>query len=358
VAVLTTGCTPRSSATEVSAAVCPIAPHTTLREVEGILDPTLRGRGSAFICGFSNPEDIVPIGDTRWLVASSYAGLGAAPRPGRLYLIDATAKDERELFPGASPDLRLDAAMYPTCPGLDLSGYDTLGLSAREKSPGIYRLYATSHGAVEAIQAFEIDARGTAPKIAWVGCVPLPPNVWANSVTILEDGGFVVTQYFDPSDTESVRKAAEGVSPGALYRWHPGGAVTLIPGSAGLTGANGIEASPDGRYIFVNTMPNQVVRFDMNASPPAKVTLSLPIVPDNLRWTPTGDLLTVGSEFHPSWICRRRECTPIYRIDPDAMTATFVANSELTAASTALQVGDKIWIGAAWGDRVAYMRAY
>jgi hypothetical protein len=358
-ALFMAACTPRSGAPEASA--CAAAPHTlssNLSEaIEGIFDPAVRRGGAAFLCGFTGPEDIVQIGETGWLVASSFAGLGAPVRQGRLYLIDAAAKTQRELFPGPSPELRPDAMMYPSCPGLDLNAFDTLGLSVREKSretPGVYRLYVTSHGAVSAVQAFEIDARGKTPTIAWVGCVPMPPNVWANSVTILEDGGFVVTQFFDPSDPESVKKSATGQSPGALYEWRPGGAVVPIPGTD-LIGLNGLVASGDGRYLFASAMHSQVVRFDMSTSPPAKVSLTLPIVLDNLRSTPKGDLLAVGWETNPSWVCKRHKCEPIYRIDPQTMTARLVVNSEQPNASMALEVGDTIWVGTWVGDRVGYL---
>src|SRR5690606_11188494 len=58
----------------------------------------------AYLCGLTNAEDIVAVGDTGWLVASSLGGLGGAVGPGRIYLIDAQARNARELFPGASPD--------------------------------------------------------------------------------------------------------------------------------------------------------------------------------------------------------------------------------------------------------------
>jgi hypothetical protein len=56
-------------------------------------------------------------------------------------------------------------------------------------------------------------------------------------------------------------------------------------------------------------------------------------------------------------VCKHRGCTPIYRIDPQTMTATLIANSELPGASTALEAGDTIWIGAFYGDRVGYLPA-
>src|SRR5690606_5550097 len=144
----------------------------------------------AAVGGLENAEDIVAVGDTGCLVASRLTPLGGTTGAGGMYLIDARAKTARELFPGASPSLRHDEAMFPSCPGLDLDAFDTHGLAVRERAPGVYWLYATSHGALEAIQAFELDVRGDEPAAAWIGCVPLPDGIWANSVAIRSDGGF------------------------------------------------------------------------------------------------------------------------------------------------------------------------
>lgn len=310
-----------------------------------------------YICGLANAEDIVAVGGTGWLVASSINGLNAPPGPGRMYLIDAAGKTARELFPGASPGFRHDQAMYPDCPApLDLQAFDTHGLAVRERSPGVYRLYATSHGAIEAIQAFELDVRGEEPAAAWVGCVPLPEGVWANSVAIREDGGFVTTKFMaDPGDPEGFPAILAGEINGEVYEWSPGSAVTAIRGTE-LSGANGIELSPDGRFLYVAAFGGrEVARYDLGASPPAKTTVSVDINPDNLRWTPDGALLTVGGDLTAGntggWT--------IYRIDPQTMEAAVIGGADgsaaLQGAATALEVEGEIWIGTYNGDRVGVL---
>jgi hypothetical protein len=312
----------------------------------------------AYICGLTNAEDIVAVDDTGWLVASSLSPLGGSPGAGRLYLIDAAAKTARELFPGASPALRHDEEMFPSCPGpLELTAFDTHGLAVRERTPGLYRLYATSHGALEAIQAFELDMRGDDPSAAWVGCVPLPDGVWANSVAIRDDGGFVTTKFMaDPSDPAGFQGILAGEINGEVYEWRPGGEVTAIPGTE-LSGANGIELSSDGRFIYVAAFGGrEVVRYDTSATPPAKESVSVDINPDNLRWTPGGDLLTVGGDLASGaggWT--------IYRIDPETMEATAIGGADSSAAlqgaATALEANGEIWIGTYGGDRVGVMPA-
>jgi hypothetical protein len=305
----------------------------------------------SYLCGLSNAEDIVSVDGGRWLIASSITRRGESVGPGRLYLIDAEARSAGELFPGALPEIRRDATMFGNCT-LDLEAFDTHGLALRAISPGRYRLYATSHGAQEAIQAFELDATGDRPNIAWVGCVPLPANVWANSVAILDDGGFVATQFYDPLDPESIPRVLRGEVNGSVYEWHPGAVVNELPGTR-LSGPNGIELSADERYLFVAAFGGRsVLRYDRGPDPAPPPSVSLDITADNLRWSERGTLLTAGTNTQAGtgWT--------VYEIEPDTLRATRLAGADgratLQGASTALQVGNEIWIGTPGGDRVGY----
>ena len=305
----------------------------------------------SYVCGVRNPEDIVRVGDTRWLVASSLAASGVAG-VGTILLIDSEAKAAEELFPGESPVLQHDATMFPDCPTVDLEHLEVHGLSIRETAPDTFRLYATTHGAVEAIQAWELDATGDKPQLTWVGCVPLPEGMFANSVASLADGGFVTTKFRDPSNTAAFDEMGRGEVTGEIYEWHPGAAVTALPNTE-LSGANGIEVSADERYVFVTAYGGrEVVRFDRGSSPGPTVSTPVDIAPDNLRWTDDGTLLTAGVNTSPGtgW--------SVLEINPADMTVTKVGgypqSATLQNASTALAVGDDVWVGTWSGDRVGY----
>ena len=304
-----------------------------------------------YVCGLQNAEDIVRVGSTRWLVASSLAASGVAGT-GMIYLIDSEAKIAEELFPGEAPVLQNDATMFPDCPSVDLDHLEVHGLSLRETSAGTFRLYATTHGSVEAIQAWELDATGDKPELTWVGCVPLPDGVFANSVATLSDGGFVTTKFRDPSNTAAFDQIGRGEVTGGVYEWHPGGTVSAIPNTE-LSGANGIEVSADERYVFVASYGSrEVVRFDRGSSPGPRVSAPVDIAPDNLRWTDDGMLLTAGVNTSPGtgWT--------VLQINPSDLAATKVAgypqDVTLHDASTALTVDDEVWIGTWSGDRVGY----
>lgn len=313
-----------------------------------------------YVCGPVNAEDIVQLGDSGWLIVS---GMSAQSAPGRLYLVDHEAKTHEVWFPGEDPAFEHDADMFGACPGpLDTSDFSAHGLALQQQETDRYRLYITSHGAREAIEAFDVDASGEQPEITWVGCVPLPERTMSNSVAILDDGGFVTTKMMDPTEPDGFAGIMAGEISGLVYEWHPGGDVAEVPGTE-LSGANGIELSPDQRYMYVAAIGSrEVVRYDREASPPTKESVTIDVRPDNLRWTDEGTLYTIGGNFVPPEECSDPPCQTgwsVIEVDPDTLEATRVTgvdeDATLQGASTALPVDDEIWVGTFQGDRVGYL---
>ena len=77
--------------------------------------------GLKYICGLNQPEDILQIGASKWVIASSM-GEG-----GGISLIDSDTKTARRFFTGASkPDLKT----YPDCLKAP-DRFDTHGLALR-----------------------------------------------------------------------------------------------------------------------------------------------------------------------------------------------------------------------------------
>jgi sugar lactone lactonase YvrE len=322
--------------------------------------------GLAYICGPVNAEDIVRIGNSKWLILSGMSAQaqgGGAATPGRLYLVDHEAKTYEAWFPDAVPRMDLDTAMFGACPGpLNVANFSAHGLALREHDTGRYTLYITSHGEREAIEVFDVDASAAKPTITWRGCVVLPERTMSNSVAILDDGGFVTTKMMDPTDPQGFAGILSGAISGNVYEWHPGGTVEAVPGTE-LSGANGIELSPDERWMYVAAIgAREVVRFDRAADPITKQSVTLDVRPDNLRWTNEGTLYTIGGNFVPPAQCASPPCATgwsVVEIDPDTLEAQRVTGVDQTAAlqgaSTALAVGDEIWVGTFRGDRVGYL---
>ncbi len=317
-----------------------------------------------FVCGITNAEDILRIGDTDWLLASGMAGEGpaAATVQGKLHLVDRRDRSWQVLFPGDAPVFEHDTAQYAQCPGpLDTTNFSAHGLALRNDPAGStqYRVYMTSHGAREAIEVFQLEL-AQKPALKWIGCVPLPANVWANSVEILRDGGFMATNFMDPAI--GFAPIAAGEANGFVLEWHPGSDVRIIPGTE-LSGPNGIALSDDERYLYVTAFGSDtVVRFDLAAQPVARQEAALGVVPDNLRWSSDGTLYVAGGNVENACPNDATATCPgwsVWAIGPDTLELQRVTGATgstgMPAISTALRVGDEVWVGTPRGNRLGIL---
>jgi hypothetical protein len=257
--------------------------------------------------------------------------------------------------------------MFKDCPGpIDAAKFSAHGLSLQQRGPGQFRLYITSHGAREAIEVFDVDANAARPTIAWSGCVLLPEKMFANSVAILPDGGFVTTKFMDPTlpQDQAFGEILQGKVNGVVYEWHPGGKVEAIAGTE-LSGPNGIAVSSFGQTIHVAAFgTREVVRFERGGKTLSKAVVKLDITPDNLRWTSGGRLMVAGGNYVAPEACSTPPCNTgwsVYEIHPQTMSAKRVAgadqNAKLQGISVAEKVGSDIWVGTYSGDRVGYLPA-
>lgn len=330
-----------------------------------------------YICGPVNAEDVIQLGNTRWLVTSGMDGPlnGGAPARGRLYLVDTQVKAFTDWFPGTSPAFQQDRSMFPGCPGpVDVTSFSAHGLAVRETGAGSFRLYVVGHGAREAIEIFDVQnpvnvagsrAPGWVPpppSITWVGCVVLPAKVSANSVATLDDGGFVTSQFMDRSlpMNQAFAQVTRGDINGMLYEWHPGGTVQPIAGTE-LSGANGLLASSDGRTLYVAAYgSHELVRFERGAAgtPPRKQVVKMEITPDNLRWSPDGKVLA-GGGIHGG--TPGATAWAVVEVDPRTLAMRRVAGGDklsgMRGVTVGTRVGNEIWVGTFSGDRIGYVPA-
>jgi hypothetical protein len=317
-----------------------------------------------FVCGPLNAEDLVRVGSSRWLIASGMDGAltGAGAAKGHLYLVDHRNRSWQVAFPGASPSFVHDKALYANCPGpLNVGNFSAHGIALRQQSRGRYRLYVVGHGDREAIEIFEVDARGSMPSLTWSGCVVLPDDVSANSVAVLPDWGFVTTKFLDRTvpQAQSMAQARQGQLNGAVFEWHPGGRVVAIPGTE-LSAPNGIEVSPDGKTLYVAVFgTHEFVRFRRDGNGLKKDSIPVAISPDNVRWTAKGKLLTVGSNYSGPTAPRTTAWT-VLEVDPDTLATRPAAQGEssrgMQALSVGLEVDGEIWVGTFAGDRVGHVK--
>jgi hypothetical protein len=317
-----------------------------------------------YVCGVKNPEDLVLVPGTGWILSSGMAeGAG-------FYLVDSKAGTAKVLPFSAQHD----AAAFASCatPPSPQS-LNTHGLSLRATGPGRGKLYVVGHGAREAIEVFDVDAAGAQPALTWRGCVTMPEGLAANSVASFADGSIVATVLFMPGKVFADSIAHRPT--GAVFEWSPGDAgFTLVQGTE-LPANNGIEVSADGREMYVASSGLQtIVAFShTNPARQLRTTRPLPFTPDNVHMGADGRLLSAGMandvpecggppgpqhDIPKLAACPRP--TIAVAIDPatmrDTVLATTPANPKFSNATMVLVAEGQAWIGTFSGDKIARVR--
>jgi hypothetical protein len=340
----------------ISAAVC------GAQSLEAQAPTCTPAGGLNFICGVQNPEDLVVVPNTRWMVAS-----GMAPGSG-LHIVDTQAKTARNLYAAGTASARADKTKYASCPGpLDAKQAVLHGLALRPAASGRYNVYATNHGGRESVEVFELDISGATPAATWVGCVVTPDKMALNSVAAFSDGSLVATVLILPGKTFEDAFAQKNT--GVVLAWKPGDKTfQMLPGTE-LSANNGIETSPDDREFYVaSTTTKRIIAFARNAPyKPLRTAQLKEFGPDNVRWTADNRLITAGMiDDEPA--CGGAPKTEagircprgyvVVTIDPKTMAATEIARGPATPSFTgtaiALRVGNELWLGSFFADRIAY----
>lgn len=322
----------------------------------------------SYLCGPVSAEDLVLVPDTDWLIASGFGGEAS------MYFIDAREKSWTELYPDDALRAEHDKASFPACPGPPDSGNLVAhGLAIRAGEEGHATLYVVGHGAREAIEVFDVDSGGDVPEVTWIGCVPTPDSMEANSVAAFADGSLLVTI---PLHTGfSIETIFAGIPTGAVYSWAPGEQALVKVDGTEMGYANGIETSADGAEFYVASSAHWKVYAFSNTNPARQLreTERLSFVPDNLHMGRDGKLLTAGLEtsdpdcgvismtgpFDLGVFASCNRAFTVLAIDPESMSTTVrassVAHPKFSNVTMAVEAGDALWIGTFAGDRIAYL---
>jgi hypothetical protein len=317
--------------------------------------------GLNFICGLAEPEDLLQIGASKWIIASGM------DNPGAISLIDADAKTARRFFTG---QLKSDAKLYPGCAAPDPAKFNSHGLALIPAGKdGLYTLYTVTHAPFESIHVFAVDARGAEPAIAWKGCVKLPPG-FTNGVTAKRDGTILVDIQMRGTLTQA--DFLRGVKTGGVFEWTPARkTLRLLPGTE-LRGNNGIEISPDEKQIYIAVSGTQTVAiYDLadTAKGPREAKTPWWNV-DNVHWS-NGKLLVAGQvddepacggtrlqvieakgnrACHRGWVAGE--------LDPVTLRWKILAygepNPAFSGVATALVRDGVLWLSSFQMDRVAW----
>ena len=92
-----------------------------------------------FVCGPENPEDLIAVPDSPWVIVSSMVD------DGHLYATDARDHSSRAIFPVEGSAPRHDTTTFGACPGPDTSGFRPHGLGLRPGDDQVHTLYVVRH---------------------------------------------------------------------------------------------------------------------------------------------------------------------------------------------------------------------
>jgi hypothetical protein len=326
-----------------------------------------------FVCGPTNPEDIVRLPGTPWIVASHWnmdVNSGFPPTRygfGPLDAIQMETHEVRRLYPSSDSAVDWDRSTYPDCPEPPKS-LSSHGLNVRALGNNRFRLYVANHGGRHSVEVIDVAVEGRKLRATWRGCAVASLeqlSVWPNGVAPLPQDGFILSGF-----NVATWRPGRGWEKFTSYQGtQPGEKLVQGPGTGGM--ANGVEASRDGKWVFIaDTLRHSIFRAPLDGGKPTVVELSFG--PDNLKWGEDGQLYAAGAEF-PKFetvadylnMYHQPVCVTgiiAASIDPETLSVKEVVNNKdgfngrFGATSTALQVGDQLWFGSAISDRVAILR--
>jgi len=316
------------------------------------------------ICGFAGPpEDLEDLPDGR-IIVGEYGAMSGA-KPGRLTLLDPATKTRSTLYDGqAAATVAAAARARDVCPGAPGPQFSPHGIHLALVD-GKQRLLVVNHGGREAIEIFDVQTDPATKEIAvtWRDCVPAPDYAWINDVVNLPDGGLAATHMVQRGVGAEVFRAAEAsrVATGHVLQWQVDTGWEKVPGSEGSL-PNGIEASADGRVLYVaQYLGDRVVALD-RLSGKQLWAAEVP-APDNVTIAPSGELLVASHRepFEAIEHCAQRHaqaCGLTYAIvglHADTGAQRIVLNgagAPMGAATVALQVGDALYLGSFVGERI------
>ncbi len=309
------------------------------------------------VCGFENPEDVAYSEPANLLVVSEFRILG---KGGSLSGLVPGTSTPRRLWPGENAASEPDPTVGdPTCPAPDPALFHPHGIFVDAKND----LYVVNHGGRDSVEVFGIREAGEQAELVWRGCIVLPDGASGNDLAVASDGDVIVSNYSSAVDSilDNV-KIGFGMATGDVLRWRRGMGWRHVPGTT-ASAANGVALSPDGETLYyAETGGGRFVRIGLDGEGRAEV--AVPGGPDNLSWTSRGTLYLashtsnvaflgclVGKACRSPWV--------LLEIDPATLAVTEVLRHDgavVGAVASAQQVGDLVYLGAVFGDRIGLWR--
>jgi hypothetical protein len=305
-----------------------------------------------------NAEDLAAVPSQPWVVTSGMTGPGVTQ--GRLFAVSTRDCSSHELFP-AWLSYAHDRSRFGELGPLDPAQFEPHSLDVIVRENGRSELYVVHHVARESVEVFEIRLDAGQPELCWIGGVALPEPAIGNSVAAVPGGGFVVSANRYDSEATSQTEPT-----GFVYEWSPGDGWQRLAGSE-IDSANGIAVSGDGEWVYLSGWRSACLkRIPRRRSTPVEaLTVPTGILTDNLTWTGGGGLLAAGpcgisaDEFVTRFFASDSPLRPASRViavDPLTLALETVLEypeGTFGPGTSALEVGDEIWVGSSRHPDVA-----
>jgi hypothetical protein len=306
------------------------------------------------ICGVQAPEDLEVTPDGRYLVVTQYASFR---RPGAITGLLLLDLKTQQLQPLPVASRRLAGWGDPSCQ--EPAALAPHGTSLVHRTGGAWELFVVNHAGRESIEMYELQKAGASWTLGWHGCVVSTRAF--NDVAGLADGSFVGTHptaLNQPGAPQA--NPLQGQATGWVGKWTLAAGETEVPGTR-LAYPNGVIASADGRYLYINAFStSDVHKYDVAAAKVVGVA-KVDFMPDNLTWTPKRQLIAAGIKGTRG-NCPATSATPCIQgfglasIDPQTMRATPLFDSGtraiISGVSVAIEAGPDVYVGAFEGDRI------
>jgi SMP-30/Gluconolactonase/LRE-like region len=321
--------------------------------------PCVASNGITPICGVHAPEDIELLPDDKHLLISEFPADFSRATGDGLLLVDLATRHVQPLMVSTHSEIGWGER---SCYGPP-AHFGSHGIHLSKRNDGRMELLVVNHGERESIEALELAHAINGYRAVWRGCVRNRDGVF-NDVAATGDGGFIATVMmsraaWNRSDLLDVM--VSGVDTGYLVEWHPGGRLARLPNSEAPV-ANGVQLSTDRGFIYYTAWTGKQVRKYDRQSGRVVETSNVPFYPDNISVRADGVLVVTGMDELRSWkacvLAKRSFCETgftVMTLDPVTMDLKPFYHAPpgiLPAASVAVQVCKKLYIGSAMGDRL------
>ncbi len=145
---------------------------------------------------------------------------------------------------------------------------------------------------------------------------------------------------------------------GAILEWTPRGGYKYVD-IGSISGPNGVELSPDEKTLYVDAWASRAIwEFALREKAYPVRHISVPFLPDNLRWGDDGRLFSAGMFSTPRAVLTCAMKTPVgvicgrhwgaVAIDPATMNLTCRIEQrnylDIGDVSTVLKIGNALWL--------------